>query len=79
MPDQDLTPAQRKLNPEALAAMEAVLKTTEFRFADVVSAGDAVTGVRGSCYRWADGLLQKARKKGTITLLPGRAGWTVVS
>ena len=73
----DIKPKGEPEYPEALAAMLAEMKKPTFTFASVYGEGDRTLprGSKATCYRWADRLLQKARRAGSIELLPGRRGW----
>lgn len=75
----DIRAADETEYPEALAAMQAVMKRPTFTFLEVYAAGDVALGPKGpTCYRWADRLLQKARKAGQIRLCAART-WCPVT
>lgn len=72
----DISAAEEANYPEALEAMLSVMRRPTFTFLEIYTAGDDVLKPMGpTCYRWADRLLQRARKAGQIASLPGRRGW----
>ena len=76
----EVAPHNERHYRAALAEMEAVMARPTFTFADIWTAGDRALPSEekaggATCYRWADRLLQRARKAGEIELLPGRKGW----
>jgi hypothetical protein len=76
----DIPPREEHLYPQALAAMNAVLRRPLFNHRDIFLAGDLALGNRElSCFAWAQRLLERYGRAGQIQNIGNRRGWVSVA